>query len=220
MTVTIPNLRKVSAQNHTVPAGQTWIIKTLLLVGEAVGPITFTNSGSFFALQTSEAFPATIPGFDGNSPGRRLTTVLVANAGDTFAFGAPGNSIEIGYWILETDFGLNISIPDLRKSSISTDTAESSTITIPAGQTWILKLSSFKAISLDVAKYTFTVSTTIGANTLALLKYRTDDPTTVYGQFLQSTLALKAGNVLTLTQDRVNGSSQLDIGYWILEQDF
>lgn len=218
-SLSIPNLRTISGTAITVPANQTWVIKTVhssIITGSNPNLQVVFNNGVSFSMKIGLK-----SGHDflNAANGLIFGPSLVANAGDSFT-ATP--SITLGYWILETDFNMsNLSIPDLRLGTLSRTTTGTSTLTVPANKTWILKFAHLGG-SVTSGSFIITNSVIINGNTYNLSAIDANSIVgTSFCQGVSNTLILKAGDTINLINSSFGTiGSSLSIGYWILEDDF
>jgi len=219
MIVDIPNLRYSTASPATVPANETWVVKVITGTG-----ITASITGNSYTLKdwqvgggdASMSISYNVGGVKGSS--------LVLKTGDSIT-----GASTIGYWILETDYGLHYTMPNLRQSTGNVTTTGSIVKTVPTGQTWIIKLCNyyFTLTSAGNVSHSIVGSMNINSNiyqncTISLSGSLGGGSKTYIGaeSMIDDTIILKAGDSITVTAAGSNLNAYLYIGYWILEQDF
>ena len=229
MNFAVPALRQTIGTNFTVPAGETWIVKCISLQAGSlpVNPnrINAVISGNPYTLYST----AIVSDTDISKGGGALINTLVLNAGDTITTTV---SIAIGYWKL-SDFNISTTVPAIRQATIAIPdlVVTTQTLTVPVGETWIVKIAT--AAYLDTGGTTgariYSVDAVIGGNSYTNIwevHYKGTTLVTSYtiaSQIFDSSILLNAGDTITINIDSaltVNLSYFLEIGYWILEQDF
>lgn len=109
----------------------------------------------------------------------------------------------------------NIDLPNLRQSLTTTST--SATDTVPAGETWIIKVMTMKINNATDGGH---VNMTQNGLTTTLLQAIGEGLNFWTRSCIGSTLILLAGDVLTVARDNGSDNIILDVRYYILELDF
>jgi hypothetical protein len=214
MAFVIPNYR-FTAGPLTAPAGKHYIVKSYNVSTASIGGTTYYNN-----LHSSGAVG--LVAVDGSSYGR----LPILRPTDT-ATSASGNLI---YWSLEDDFNFVSTIPAYRTTSVTRSTAGTSTITVPAGQTWIIQLIDAQLTADNNIVPGGTTTHDIDINptggTLKLLQWGQSgvNPLVSLNTRLNTgKFILKAGDTIThqlSLSGPALGSGTVRVLYWILEQDF
>lgn len=219
MSFSLPNLRyATSSGTITVPSNETWLVK------EVAGPIiTYTiNSNTYQKQWFNTAVPAEIPTFTFNNLPRyagKIGSGLLLHTGDSINFNSATGYIY--YYILETDFNYNMTIPGLRQAAI---TALSS-ITVPSNETWIVKLCIGGCTQTTLSGANITITASINSNSIPLLYIPLPSSITsinYYENCVNNTLIMKTGDSFTLASTYPTGVAApvLQVAYWIRETDF
>ena len=209
MNVTIPTLRSTTLLFNTtltVPAGKTYIIKNISPTGLGHFQDAYTvqikiGSNTFTGGHVIETGAGMTLLWRGNFPSGVMGSPLVLNASDTIKHTGSVGTIRIWYWELQADFGVDFSIPSLREDN----TIVNKTWTVPAGETWILKLALFYVEITRIlggsSDYAWAYAT-LNGTVMDLFKAQkgsgTDDEEMV-GNIVPSTLVLNSGDSITLT---------------------
>lgn len=218
---TIPQLRRGTTSFPTVvtvPGGQTWLVKHISNTTVGGVATSVTIGGNIFSLAFVHP---TFFGYNTGRPFGSMTGNIILNAGDKITFA--GGQNEYAYWILETDFGLNVTIPNLRKQTIVQVNPGTYTVIVPAGETWVLKIlhHDFTCPAVVVDSYIFL---DIGINSFYALLFSPNNNTgNSAGSVIPESFILNAGDDIKLQLFGGGGGSwaaTVEIGYWILEQDF
>ena len=217
----IPNLRQETGNTVTVPADETWIIKSIRTSGSNTS-LTGIIDGNTYYLYAHGASSGIHDSATVITSGPICDTIVV-NTGDSFS---SSTGVEVSYWIMETDFNVHTTVPPLRQSALTAF----GTITVPADETWIVKIATayYTAPSSPAAINTYYVSASISGNTYTNLWVyilpSSWDGGGLNGGIFDSTMTLAAGDSVTFHSGYVPGVGseviKLQIGYWILEQDF
>ncbi|NIU83407.1 MAG: hypothetical protein GWN64_07990 [Candidatus Thorarchaeota archaeon] len=230
---TLPQLRRISSTSAiTVPAGEHWIVKSIawtpnpavFYTGALTGTINgntiryFDKVNQFYTTCYAQGWPK--------------STLLYP--GDTINWVIPSTTttIDLYYWIVEQDFGQRIadSIPGLRYYYHLGIQDGFHTLTIPAGQTWIVKAATFhwSGNNGSGGNRQWDLDMIIDGNTMRkVISIRVNQSSTPGfihgGTFIsQSSVILRAGDQITMRGAALTFPERVyaEFYYWILEQDF
>jgi hypothetical protein len=228
----VPTLRHTSlsaAGTITVPAGQTWVVKSANADFLARGitahdraSITASINGNSAPLWNSSAYGTGAIGlYRYGIP--ILSSTIIMKAGDTIQLsidlGAPTIALSVYYYILEQDMGIQSSqVPTLRHTGRTT----AGLITVPTGETWVIKTANAKFDYLGGTLATTKVISTINSNIATIWRASSSNSTSglyaIGGPIFSSSMIMKASDTLELNLGGTSTSS-LDLYYYIFEQD-
>lgn len=240
MSFSPPAIRYISSSSAiTVPAGQTWIVKHVILSplsgGTNSNSLTGTIAGTGFRYWDTilNAGRYTYPNFKPYE--------LIMYAGDTINQTSTSGAITMAlyYYILEQDFPFRstITIPNLRVTSkLLASNSVLTPYTIPSGETWIIKVGVFRWSGNNntypfFTPYTWDLDITIDGNKMTRASYLVvPGPNGASPSFNAGGCFHSQGNLIMKTGDKFEVPSTLSAGsfenlyvslaYWILEQDF
>lgn len=206
-------LRYSKAETITVPSGQVWRVKLITINSDTPssgvgGVISATISGNTFYLtnQTVSASNPPVAYYGG------VATQLILKAGDSI-FTNSGYDVVIYYYQIELDIEVSLlnALPDMRYLAIT------STTTVPVGQTWIIQLMTY--VRAGSGSFSYQSTLTLGGNT-SITIFSISGTVANYAITLGSrNLVLNAGDSINVPVITGTGTNEIQIGYYIKEQD-